>query len=63
MLQIGRMRINLLNRLKIRKKNQSIKLHSNNDNNSKENLSNNNATSTVPSPLLTDMEFNWIQDY
>jgi hypothetical protein len=63
MLQIGRMRSNLLNRLKIRKKNQSIKLHSNNDNNSKENLSNNNNTSTVPSPLLTDMEFNWIQDY
>jgi hypothetical protein len=63
MLQIGRMRINLLNRLKIRKKNQSIKLHSNNDNNSKENLSNNNNPTTVPSPLLTDMEFNWIQDY
>jgi hypothetical protein len=60
MLQIGRMRINLLNRLKIKDQNQSIKLHSDNDNNSKENLSNNTP---VPSPLLTDMEFNWIEDY
>ena len=60
MLQIGRMRINLLNRLKIIDKNQSIKLHSDNDNNSKENLSNNTP---VPSPLLTDMEFNWKEDY
>jgi hypothetical protein len=60
MLQIGRMRINLLNRLKIKDKNQSIKLHSDNDNNSKENLSNNTP---VSSPLHTDMEFNWIEDY
>ena len=59
MLQIGRMRINLLDRLKIKDKNQSIKLHSDNDNNSKENLSNNTP---VPSPLLTDREFNWIED-
>ena len=60
MLQSGRMRINLLHRLKIKDKNQSIKLHSDNDDNSKENLSNNTP---VPSPLLTDMEFNWIEDY
>ena len=61
MLQIGRVRFNFLDRLKIKNKNQSIILHSNNDNNSKENLSNNSTS--VPSPLLTDMEFNWIEDY
>jgi hypothetical protein len=62
MLQIGRVRFNFLDRLKIKNKNQSIILHSDNDNNSKEDLSNNNNTS-VPSPLLTDMEFTWIEDY
>jgi hypothetical protein len=61
MLQIGRVRFNFLDRLKIKNKNQSIILHSDNDNNSKENLSNNKTS--VPSPLLTDMEFNWIEDY
>jgi hypothetical protein len=61
MLQIGRVRFNFLNRLKIKDKNQSIILHSNNDNKSKESLLNNNTS--VPSPLLTDMEFNWIEDY
>jgi hypothetical protein len=61
MLQIGRVRFNFLDRLKIKNKNQSIILHSDNDNNSKENLSNNNTS--VPSPLLRDMEFNWIEDY
>jgi hypothetical protein len=61
MLQIGRVRFNFLDRLKIKNKNQSIILHSDNDNNSKENLSNNNTS--VPSPLLTDMEFTWIEDY
>jgi hypothetical protein len=60
MLQIGRMKSNLLNRLQIKKKNQSIKLHSDHDNNINENLSN-NTTGLVPS--LTDMEFNWIEDY
>ena len=60
MLQIGRVRFNFLDRLKIKNKNQSIILHSYNDNNSKENLSNNTS---VPPPLLTDMEFNWIEDY
>ena len=63
MLQIGRVRFNFLDRLKIKNKNQSIILHSDNDNNSKENLSNNSSTTSVPSPILTDMEFNWIQDY
>jgi hypothetical protein len=53
-------RFNFLDRLKIKNKNQSIILHSDNDNNSKENLSN---KTSVPSPLLTDMEFNWIEDY
>jgi hypothetical protein len=61
MLQIGRVRLNFLDRLKIKNKKQSIILHSDNDNNSKENLSNNNTS--VPSPLLSDMEFNWIEDY
>ena len=61
MLQIGRVRFNFLDRLKIKNKNQSIILHSENDNNSKENLSNNKTS--VPSPLLTDMEFNGIEDY
>lgn len=60
MLQIGKMRINLLTRLKIKNKNQSVKLISENKNNHKENLSNN---TTRPVPLLTDMEFNWIEDY
>jgi hypothetical protein len=60
MLQIGRVRFNFLDRLKIKYKNQSIKLHSDNDNNSKDNLSNNTS---VPTPLFTDMEFNWIEDY
>jgi hypothetical protein len=60
MLQIGRVRFNFLDRLKIKNKNQSIILHSDNDNNSKENLSNNSTS--VPSPLLSDMEFNWIED-
>ena len=61
MLQIGRVRFDFLDRLKIKNKNQSIILHSNNDNKSKESLLNNNTS--VPSPLLTDMEFNWIEDY
>ena len=60
MLQIGKMRINLLTRLKIKNKNQSVKLKSEDKNNRKENLSNN---TTRPVPLLTDMEFNWIEDY
>jgi hypothetical protein len=60
MLQIGKMRINLLTRLKIKNKNQSVKLISENKNNHKENSSNN---TTRPVPSLTDMEFNWIEDY
>jgi hypothetical protein len=60
MLQIGKMRINLLTRLKIKNKKQSVKLISENKNNDKENSSNN---TTRPVPLLTDMEFNWIEDY
>jgi hypothetical protein len=61
MLQIGRVRFNFLDRLKIKNKNQSIILHSDNDNDTKENLYNNSTA--VPSPLHTDMEFNWIEDY
>lgn len=60
MLQIGKMRINLLTRLKIKNKNQSVKLKSEDKNNHKENSSNN---TTRPVPLLTDMEFNCIEDY
>lgn len=60
MLQIGKKRINLLNRLKIKNRNQSVKLISENENNLKENLSNN---TTGPVPLLSDMEFSWIEDY
>ena len=57
MLQIGRMKITLLNRLK--NKNLSIKLPSYNDNNIKEHVS---KKTTAPAPLITDMEFNWIDD-
>ena len=60
MLQIGKKRIKLLNRLKIKNRNQSVKLISKNENNHKENLSNN---TTGPVPLLSDMEFNWIENY
>jgi hypothetical protein len=58
MLQIGRMKVTLFKRLK--NKSLSIKLHSYNDNNVKENDS---KKTTAPAPLITDMEFNWIEDY
>jgi hypothetical protein len=58
MLQIGRLKITLLKRLK--NKNLSIKLNSYNDNNVKENVS---KKTTTPAPLISDMEFNWIEDY
>jgi hypothetical protein len=61
MLQIGRVSVNFLDRLKIKNKKKSIIRHSDNDNNNnKENLSNNTS---ISSPLLSDMEFNWIEDY
>ena len=60
MLQIGRVRFNFLDRLKIKNKNQSVKLISDRDNNNNKNLPNN---TTGPVPLLSDMEFNWIEDY
>ena len=53
------MRINLRNKLKIKNKTKSINLLSDNYNN-KENLSKN---AEEPVPLLTDMEFNWMDDY
>jgi hypothetical protein len=59
MLQIEKMRINLRNKLKLKNKTKSINLLSDNDN-KKENLSKNTEG---PVPLLTDMEFNWIDDY
>jgi len=59
MLQIEKMRINLRNKLKIKNKTKSINLLSDNYNN-KENLSKNTEE---PVPLLTDMEFNWMDDY
>ena len=45
--------------LKINTKKPSIKLISDNDKN-KENLSN---KTPEPVPVLTDMEFKWIEDY
>jgi hypothetical protein len=58
MLQIGRMKVTLLKRLKNKK--VAVKLHSYNDNNVKENVSKN---TTAPPPFITDMEFTWIEDY
>ncbi len=45
--------------LKVNTKKPSIKLISDNDN-KKEFLSNNTPE---PVPVITDMEFNWIEDY
>ena len=59
MLPIEKMGINLCNKLKIKNKTKSINLLSHNGN-KKENLSKNTEG---PVPLLTDMEFNWIDDY
>ena len=58
MLSIGKIKINILNLVHFKNKNQSIKLTS--DNNNKADISR-NTIETVPS--LKDMEFNWIEDY
>ena len=60
MLQIGKMRFNLRNRLKIKNKPKAIKLLSNNDID-KKNFPKN--TKGVALPSLSDIEFKWIEDY
>ena len=59
MLHVEKIKFNIRTMLKINNKKHSIKLISENDNN-KENLSNNTPE---PVPVLTDMEFKWIEDY
>jgi hypothetical protein len=61
MLQIGKMRFNLRNRLKIKNKPEAIKLLSDNDMDDKRNFSKN--TNGVALPSLSDIEFKWIEDY
>jgi hypothetical protein len=60
LLQIGKMRFNLRNRLKIKHKPEAIKLLSDNDMD-KKNFSKN--TNGVALPSLSDIEFKWIEDY
>ncbi len=59
MLHIEKIKFNIRTMLKLNDKKHSIKLISENDNN-KEKLSN---KTPEPVPVLTDMEFNWIEDY
>ena len=59
MLPIEKIKFNIQTMLKINTKKSSIKLISDNDSN-KEKLSN---KTPEPVPLLTDMEFKWIEDY
>ena len=59
MLHIEKIKFNIRTMLKINDKKHSIKLISENDNN-KEILSN---KTPEPVPVLTDMEFKWIEDY
>lgn len=59
MLQIEKIKFNILNFLHFKDKSQKIKLTSNNNN--KEDVSTTNKVGSVP--LLNDMEFNWIEDY
>jgi hypothetical protein len=60
MLQIGKMRFNLRNRLKIKNKSKAIKLLSDNDIDKKDFSKN---TKGVALPSLSDIEFKWIEDY
>ena len=58
MLPIGKIKLNIFNRIHFKNKTQSIKLTS--DNNNKADIS----TKTIGAvPSLKDMEFNWIEDY
>ena len=59
MLYIEKIKFNIRTILKINDKKHSIKLISDSHNN-KENLSNKTPD---PVPVLTDMEFKWIDDY
>ena len=60
MLQLEKIKNNIQRLLPNKDKSQHIKLTSTNNNNNKSNLS----KSTVEAiPLLTDMEFRWIENY
>jgi hypothetical protein len=59
MLQIEKIKFNILNFLHFKEKSQKIKLTSNNNN--KKNVSTTNKIGSVPS--FNDMEFSWIDDY
>ena len=59
MLHIEKIKFNIRTMLKVNTKKPSIKLISANDN-TKENFSN---KTPEPVPVLTDMEFKWIEDY
>ena len=59
MLPIEKIKFNIRTMLKVNTKKSSIKLISDNDN-TNENLSN---KTPEPVPVLTDMEFTWIEDY
>ena len=59
MLQIEKIKFNILNFLHFKDKSQKIKLTS--KSNKKEDLSTTNKVGSVP--LLNDMEFKWIEDY
>ena len=59
MLHIEKNKFNIRTMFKINTKKPSIKLISDNDKN-KDDLSN---QTPEPVPVLTDMEFNWIEDY
>jgi hypothetical protein len=59
MLQIEKIKFNILNLVHYKNKKQNIKLTSDN-----KNTKNDLSTNTIPSvPSLKDMEFNWRDDY
>ena len=59
MLQIEKIKSNILNLVHYKNKSQNIKLTSGNNNTAKD-ISNNTIASA---PSLKDMEFNWMDDY
>ena len=60
MLQLNKIKKDIQILLSNKDKNQDIKLPSNNDDNKSNSLKNNTIES---GPLLTDMEFSWIENY
>ncbi|HJU60317.1 MAG TPA: hypothetical protein VJ583_11240 [Nitrososphaeraceae archaeon] len=60
MLQLNKIKNDIQILLSNKDKNQDIKLPSNNDDNKSNSLKNNTIES---GPLLTDMEFSWIENY